>query len=302
MTKQSGPEGHGRLDIGMAGLGVMGRNLALNIEEKGFSVAAYDPWPDPVARFVASAEGKKVEGFRDVGEFVRAIKRPRRVVILLKAGEVVDQAIATMRPFLEPGDLLVDAGNEHFETTERRTRELAASGIRHFGMGVSGGEARRAPRPEPDARRRPRRLRRAAPILDKIAAQHDDGPCVTTSGRAARALREDGAQRHRVRRHAADRRGLRRCCARWARQRQMAELFAEWNRGELESFLIEITARRSCGRRTTPRTRGSLVDQIVDATGMKGTGKWTVQDAAELGVPASRPSHSRRRGAHALGR
>src|SRR5687768_8297656 len=114
------------LAIGMVGLGVMGRNLALNIEDKGFSCAAYDAWPQPVDRFVAEAQGKRIEGFKDIGAFVRSLRRPRRVVMLVKAGDVVDQTIAALEPHLEAGDMLVDAGNEYFENTERRTRELAA--------------------------------------------------------------------------------------------------------------------------------------------------------------------------------
>ena len=284
MTNQSGPEGHGRLDIGMAGLGVMGRNLALNIEEKGFSVAAYDPWPDPVERFVKSAEGKKVEGFRDVGEFVRSIKRPRRIVILLKAGEVVDQAIATMRPFLEPGDLLVDAGNEHFETTERRTRELATSGIRHFGMGVSGGEhgARHGPAMMPGGDRAA--YDELRPILDKIAAQHADGPCVTYIGPGGSGhyvkMVHNGIEYGDMQLIAEAYDALR--ILGGLGNDEIAETFAEWNRGELESFLIEITSHIFAVR--DPEGEGHLVDKILDATGMKGTGKWTVQDAADLGV------------------
>src|SRR4051794_28768985 len=126
--------------IGMVGLGVMGRNLALNIEEKGFSVAAWDAWPEPVDSFVAASKGKQIHGYHELGEFVRSLRKPRRIIMLVKAGEVVDKTIAGLKPFLEPGDLLVDGGNEYYKNTERRTEQLKMAGIRYFGMGVSGGE------------------------------------------------------------------------------------------------------------------------------------------------------------------
>src|SRR5215472_9733486 len=112
------------LAIGMVGLGVMGKNLVLNIEEHGFSAAAYDAWPEPVDKFAAETKGKKVGCFKDIGEFVRSLRKPRRIIMLVKAGEVVDKTIAALRPFLEAGDLLVDAGNEYYPNTERRTKEL----------------------------------------------------------------------------------------------------------------------------------------------------------------------------------
>src|SRR5262249_39865397 len=130
----------GDMAIGMVGLGVMGRNLVLNIEEKGFSASAYDAWPEPVDKFVAQTAGKKIAGFKSMQEFVQSLRRPRRIIMLVKAGEVVDKTIAALKPLLEPGDLLVDGGNEYFMNTERRTRELEGAGIRYFGMGVSGGE------------------------------------------------------------------------------------------------------------------------------------------------------------------
>src|SRR4051812_5197961 len=123
--------------IGMVGLGVMGRNLALNIEEKGFSVAAWDAWPEPVDSFVAASKGKQIRGFHELSDFVKSLRRPRRIIMLVKAGDVVDKTIASLLPLLEPGDLLVDGGNEYFKNTERRTRELERQNIRYFGMGVS---------------------------------------------------------------------------------------------------------------------------------------------------------------------
>ncbi len=271
--------------MGMVGLGVMGRNLALNIEEKGFSVAAYDAWPEPVDRFVASAQGKRIAGFKTPAELVRALRRPRRIIMLVKAGDVVDKTIASLRPLLEPGDMLVDAGNEHFLNTERRDRELEPSGIRYFGMGVSGGEqgARHGPSMMPGGDRAA--YEDLAPVLTKIAAQHPDGPCVTYVG--------PGGSGHYVKMvHNGIEYGDMQLIAEaydilrtlgGLSNAELADVFAEWNEGELQSFLIEITSK--IFRVADPLGKGELVDQILDATAMKGTGKWTVQDAAELGAP-----------------
>jgi 6-phosphogluconate dehydrogenase len=272
--------------IGMVGLGVMGRNLALNMEEKGFSVAAYDAWPDPVDRFLKEAEGKDVAGFKDIGELVRALARPRRIVMLVKAGEVVDKTIAALRPHMEAGDVLVDAGNEHFLNTERRVKELAPTGVVYFGMGVSGGEegARHGPSMMPGGA--PEGYERLAEVLEKIAAKDPDGlPCVTHCG--------PGGAGHYVKMvHNGIEYGDMQLIAEaydvlkslgGLSNAELADVFDEWNAGELESFLIQITAQ--IFRKKDPEGSGDLVDQILDATAMKGTGKWTVQDAADLGAP-----------------
>jgi 6-phosphogluconate dehydrogenase len=272
------------LAIGMVGLGVMGRNLVLNIEEKGFSAAAYDAWPEPVDRFVADTAGKQIRGFKDIGEFVRSLRKPRRIIMLVKAGSVVDDTIAKLKPFLEKGDMLVDAGNEYFLNTERRTKELEAIGIRYFGMGVSGGEkgARHGPSMMPGGDKAA--YEELAPILTKIAAQHKDGPCVTYIG--------PGGSGHYVKMvHNGIEYGDMQLIAEaydvlktlgGLGNEELADVFDDWNKGDLQSFLIEITAKVL--RFKDPEGKGYLVDQILDATGMKGTGKWTVQDAAELGV------------------
>jgi 6-phosphogluconate dehydrogenase len=272
------------LAIGMVGLGVMGRNLVLNIEEKGFSAAGYDAWPEPVDKFVAATKGKRIEGFKDLGEFVRSLRKPRRIIMLVKAGQVVDDTIAKIKPFLEKGDLLVDAGNEYFPNTERRATQLEAEGIKYFGMGVSGGEsgARHGPSMMPGGDRAA--YEELAPILTKIAAQHKDGPCVTYIG--------PGGSGHYVKMvHNGIEYGDMQLIAETydilktlggMGNEELADVFDEWNRGDLQSFLIEITAKVL--RFKDPEGGGYLVDHILDATGMKGTGKWTVQDAAELGV------------------
>ncbi len=276
----------GEMAIGMVGLGVMGRNLALNMEEKGFSVAAWDAWPEPVDRFVAASAGKQIAGFKDLEAFVKSIRRPRRIILLVKAGEVVDKTIAALRPFLEPGDLLVDGGNEHYLTTERRTKELGAGGIRYFGMGVSGGElgARNGPSLMPGGDREG--YQELEPIFSRIAAQHEDGPCVTYVG--------PGGSGHYVKMiHNGIEYGDMQLIAEaydllktlgGLSNAELADVFAAWNEAELESYLVETTAK--IFRTKDPEGKGDLVDMIVDATAQKGTGKWTVQEAAELGVAA----------------
>ena len=271
--------------IGMIGLGVMGRNLSLNIEEKGFSVAAWDAWPKPVDDFVASSRGKKIEGFHELSDFVKLLRKPRRIIMLVKAGDVVDKTIERLLPLLEKDDLLVDGGNEYYKNTERRTADLEKKGIRYFGMGVSGGEdgARHGPSMMPGGD--PEGYKELEPILTKIAAQVEDGPCVTYIG--------PGGSGHYVKMvHNGIEYGDMQLIAEaydalktlgGLSNEEMADVFDAWNEGDLESYLIEITAKIL--RFKAPDGKGFLVDQILDATAQKGTGKWTVQEAAEIGTP-----------------
>jgi 6-phosphogluconate dehydrogenase len=275
------------LEIGMVGLGVMGQNLALNIDEKGFSCAGWDAWPEPVDKFEAKAQregAKAVKGFKDLKDFVQSLRRPRRIIMLVKAGEVVDKTIALLLPLLDKDDMIVDSGNEYFHNTERRAKELAPKGIRFFGMGVSGGEegARHGPSMMPGGDRAG--YDDMAPILTKIAAQAD-GPCVTYCG--------PGGAGHYVKMiHNGIEYGDMQLIAEaydvlktlgGLSNTELADTFAEWNAGELQSFLIEITA--NIFRKKDPETGNDLVDMIADAAAAKGTGKWTVQDAAEIGAP-----------------
>jgi 6-phosphogluconate dehydrogenase len=277
----------GEMQFGMVGLGVMGENLALNIQEKGFPVAGWDAWPDPVDRFVAKGReiDAKVVGFKSLPEFVASLRRPRRIIILVKAGDVVDKTIAALRPLLEPGDMLVDGGNEHFRNTERRATELAAQKIRFFGMGVSGGEegARHGPSLMPGGDRAG--YDDMAPILTKIAAQVDDGPCVTYCGPGGAGhyvkMVHNGIEYGDMQLIAEAYDLLKRVGG--LSNAELADTFAEWNRGELQSYLIEITARIFTEK--DPTTGQDLVDVIVDAASQKGTGKWAVEDAVEIGAP-----------------
>ncbi len=277
----------GDLDIGMIGLGVMGENLSLNLDDKGFSVGAWDAWPEPVERFrdKARREGaRRVTGFSSLPELVASLRRPRRIILLVKAGEVVDRTLALLAPLLSPGDLVVDGGNEHFTNTERRAREMAERGLHFMGMGVSGGEegARLGPSLMPGGERQGYDL--VAPMLAKIAAQVD-GPCVTYCG--------PGGAGHYVKMvHNGIEYGDMQLIAEAAdllralgglSHSELADVFDEWNRGELESYLVAITAR--IFRAHDPETGRDMVDVIVDSALQKGTGRWTVEDAAELGAP-----------------
>jgi 6-phosphogluconate dehydrogenase len=272
--------------VGLVGLAVMGENLALNIEEKGFPIAVYNRTADKVDGFVARHPGKQIEGCRSPAELAAAVARPRRVVLMVKAGKPVDETIAALRPHLSPDDILVDGGNEFFTNTERRARDLAEDRVRFVGMGVSGGEegARHGPSLMPGGEREA--YDALAPVLTRIAAQVADGPCVDYMG--------PGGAGHYVKmvhngieygdmQLIAEAYDLLRTLAGLSNE-ELADAFARWNEGELQSFLVEITAE-IFRRRDDLGAGGHLVDAILDSAGMKGTGKWTVQQAAELAAP-----------------
>ncbi|BBN15017.1 6-phosphogluconate dehydrogenase [Marchantia polymorpha subsp. ruderalis] len=275
--------------IGLAGLAVMGQNLALNIAEKGFPISVYNRSTNKVDDTVERAkdEGElPLTGYYDPKEFVMSIQKPRSVIILVKAGAPVDQTIATLSSYMEPGDCIIDGGNEWYENTERRAEQAAAKGLLYLGMGVSGGEegARRGPSLMPGGT--PEAYSYIEDVVAKVAAQVDDGPCVTYvgpggSGNFVKMIHngiEYGdmqliSEAYDVLKTVG---GL--------TNQELQETFEEWNKGELDSFLIEITADIFSVK--DDKGEGELVDKILDKTGMKGTGKWTVQQAAELSVAA----------------
>lgn len=276
--------------IGLAGLAVMGQNLALNIADKGFPISVYNRTTSKVDETVdrAQNEGRlPLTGQYNPRDFVLSIQRPRSIIILVKAGAPVDQTIAALSSHMEPGDTIIDGGNEWYENTERRIREVSDKGLLYLGMGVSGGEegARHGPSLMPGGSLTA--YNNVQDILEKVAAQvKDDGPCVTYIGHGGSGnfvkMVHNGieygdmqliSEAYDVLKNVG---GL--------SNEELAEIFAEWNRGELESFLIEITA--DIFRVKDDYGDGELVDKILDKTGMKGTGKWTVQQAAELSVAA----------------
>jgi 6-phosphogluconate dehydrogenase len=275
-------------DIGLIGLAVMGQNLALNMADHGFTVAVYNRTTEKVDRMLAGpAQGKPVIGTHSISEFVAALRRPRRIVLMVKAGPVVDAFIEQLLPHLEKGDVVIDGGNSHFPDTERRVRELEEKGLLFVGTGVSGGEegARNGPSIMPGGSREAWPL--VKDVLQAIAAKTPDGnPCCNWVG--------DGGAGHYVKMvhngieygdmqmiseaYHLMKEGLGMTAA------EMHKVFAAWNRTELDSFLVEITANIM----ETPDEDGTpLLEKILDAAGQKGTGKWTAISALDLGMPVT---------------
>jgi 6-phosphogluconate dehydrogenase len=279
------PETNEKFKIGLVGLAVMGENLALNIEEKGFPVAVFNRSIDKVADFMQRNAGKKLHGCQSPAELVAVLERPRRIIMMVKAGQPVDDTIAQIRPHLEKDDMLVDGGNEFFTNTVRRGKELEAAGLNYVGMGVSGGEegARHGPSLMPGGQKFA--YDALAPVLTKVAAQVDDGPCVDYMG--------PGGAGHYVKmvHNGIEYGDMQLIAEAYDLLRnvggmgpgELADVFSQWNRGELQSFLIEITAKILAKK--DDLTGQPMVDVILDQSGMKGTGKWTVQQAAELTSP-----------------
>lgn len=274
--------------IGLIGLAVMGQNMALNVAEKGFSISVYNRSYDKTEAAVKRAQkeglGERLRGYEDMKDFVLSLEKPRRVIILVKAGAPVDQTIDQLSQYMEAGDIIIDGGNEWYENTEKRQKKVAEKGLLYLGMGVSGGEegARRGPSMMPGGS--PDAYKAIEPIVQKVAAQVNDGPCVTYIGGGGAGnyvkMVHNGieygdmqliSEAYDVLKNLG---GL--------TNEELAAVFTEWNKSELESFLIEITAIIMAKK--DDRAEGFLVDKIVDQTGSKGTGKWTVQQAAELGV------------------
>jgi 6-phosphogluconate dehydrogenase len=271
--------------ICVVGLAVMGQNLALNIARNGIPVTVWNRSYDKTEATLARAgRGWPMVGARTPQEVAASLERPRRLLLLVKAGKPVDDTIAQFLPVLEPGDLIIDTGNSHPDDTERRARELQLKGFRFVGMGVSGGEegALNGPSLMPGGERSA--YDELAPILTKIAAQVEDGPCVTHVGTGAAGhftkMVHNGIEY-------GDMQLIAECFDLMQNvlgmsHTQMADTFASWNKGFLESFLIEITARIL--RATDPATKRPMVDVIVDRAGQKGTGKWTSEMALRYGV------------------
>ncbi|HTX42079.1 MAG TPA: decarboxylating NADP(+)-dependent phosphogluconate dehydrogenase, partial [Acidobacteriaceae bacterium] len=275
-------------DIGLIGLAVMGQNLVLNMNDHGFRVAVFNRTVSKVDDFLANeAKGTQVVGAHSVEEFVGLLKRPRRVMLMVKAGEVVDQTIEHVLPYLEPGDIIIDGGNSLFTDSNRRTKDLAAKGILFIGTGVSGGEegARFGPSIMPGGN--PEAWPHVKPIFQAIAAKVDDGtPCCDWVG--------DAGAGHYVKmvHNGIEYGDMQLICEAYdllkhtlgATPDELAGIFAEWNKGELDSFLIEISSLIFAKKDEDGQP---LVDKILDTAGQKGTGKWTVVSALDLGMPVT---------------
>jgi 6-phosphogluconate dehydrogenase len=274
--------------FGVIGLEVMGRNIALNIERNGFPIAVYNRTYSKTEDFLNRlAKGKNAKGAQKIEDFVKLLERPRRILVMVKAGAPVDAVIAELRPLLEPGDIVIDGGNSLFTDTERRVKELEGTGIKFFGMGVSGGEEGALWGPSLMPGGDQESYRHLEPILTRIAAKTpDDGACVTYVGSKGAGhfvkMVHNGieygdmqliAEAYDLLKHIG---GL--------NNKQLKDVFLEWNEGELKSFLIEITTKVIDFADPENPSR-SLVDMILDKAGQKGTGKWTTQTALDLGIP-----------------
>ncbi|WP_448573677.1 NADP-dependent phosphogluconate dehydrogenase [Trichothermofontia sp.] len=273
--------------FGLIGLAVMGENLALNVERNGFPTTVYNRSYEKTEQFMTTrAQGRNFVGAKTIAEFVASLERPRRILIMVKAGKPVDAVIDQLKPLLDSGDIIIDGGNSLYEDTERRVQTLESEGLRFIGMGVSGGEEGALNGPSLMPGGTEASYEYLAPILTKIAAQVDDGPCVTYIG--------PGGAGHYVKmvhngieygdmQLIAEAYDLLRSILGLSAQ-QLHEVFSEWNAtDELNSFLIEITA--DIFRYVDPDTQKPLVDLILDSAGQKGTGRWTVVTALEQGVP-----------------
>ena len=272
-------------NFGIIGLGTMGRNLALNIESRGVRVAVWNLETDWISAFLEEHGGAAFAGAPTLDELAAALERPRRIMMMIPAGAPVDQTIAKLRPLLQTGDVLIDGGNSWFEDTRRREADLRGAGIQFMGCGVSGGEdgARLGPSLMPGGSSEAYRAVRD--VFEAIAARSEAGPCVTHVG-------PDGAG-HFVKmvHNGIEYADMQLIAESWDLLRraaglsivQTADVFERWNRGPLESFLIELTARVS--RAIDPETGNPLVDMVLDEAAQKGTGRWTAQVALELAVP-----------------
>jgi len=273
-------------DIGLIGLAVMGQNLVLNMERHGFRVAVYNRTAARTQAFIEGpAAGKRITATYALEELVAALKRPRVVMLMVKAGAPVDAFIGKLKPLLEPGDILIDGGNSFFKDTERRSQELEAVGIHYLGVGISGGEegALWGPSIMPGGQREA--YARVEPIFTAIAARVNGDPCVTYigprgAGHYVKMVHngiEYGDMQLIAEAYDLLHRGL------GLSAQELHRVFARWNEGVLSSYLIEITA--DIFTRLDEETGRPLVDLILDEAEQKGTGRWTSQDALDLGVP-----------------
>ncbi|EJY13208.1 TPA: NADP-dependent phosphogluconate dehydrogenase [Enterococcus faecium] len=273
--------------IGVVGMAVMGKNLALNIESRGYSVALFNRTGAKTTAVVEEHPDKNFKATYTIEEFVESIEKPRRILLMVKAGPATDATIQELLPHLDKGDILIDGGNTFFKDTMRRNEELANSGINFIGTGVSGGEegALKGSSIMPGGQKEAYAL--VAPILEQISAKAEDGaPCVTYIG-------PNGAGHYVKMVHNGIEYGDMQLIAESydlmknilnLSVEEMADIFKEWNQGELDSYLIEITAD-ILTRKDDEGTGKPVVDVILDAAGNKGTGKWTSQSALDLGVP-----------------
>src|ERR1700740_613872 len=283
-----GPQRMNPSDIGLIGLAVMGENLVLNMESKGFTVSVFNRTTEVTQKFAANrASGKRILPTLSIEGFVSSLAKPRKMMIMVKAGAAVDAVIDQLLPHLEAGDVVIDGGNSLYTDTQRREEALAAKGLNYLGIGVSGGEegALKGPSLMPGGTKEAWEI--VAPIYRKIAAQVEGEACCRYMG--------TGGAGHYVKmvHNGIEYGDMQLICEAYAILRdvlgldadELNEVFDTWNKGDLDSFLIEITA--NIFRKKDPETGKPLVDVILDKAGQKGTGKWTLQSAIDLGVVVS---------------
>ena len=277
-----------KADIGLIGLAVMGENLVLNMERNGFTVAVYNRHTEKVDAFLnGRGKGKRFIGCHSIQELCASLKTPRKIMLMVKAGKPVDELIAQLEQFLSPGDIVIDGGNSFFPDTIRRTKELEAKNLRFIGTGVSGGEEGALKGPSIMPGGSPEAWPYVKPVFQAIAAKVAGGlPCCEWVG-------SDGAGHYVKMVHNGIEYGDMQmiCEAYWIMKNilglnaeELKQVFTEWNQGELDSYLIQITGE--IFGKTDPDTGKPVVDVILDTAGQKGTGKWTSQSALDLGVAA----------------
>ncbi len=273
-------------DFGLIGLAVMGQNLVLNVESRGFKVSVYNRTTETMEEFVAAHPDKQIVGLKTLEEFVQSLARPRKVMIMVKAGGPVDKVIESLIPLLDEDDIIIDGGNSLYTDSERRDAWCKEHNLRFIGAGVSGGEegARKGPSIMPGGPGSTWEVMK--PIFESIAAKVDGVPCVTHIG--------PGGAGHFVKmvHNGIEYGDMQLICeaynifkAAGFSNEELADIFADWNAGDLESFLIEITA--NIFKQKDPETGKDIVDLIVDKAGQKGTGRWTMMSAVEQAVPLS---------------
>lgn len=271
--------------IGVIGLAVMGKNLAFNIESRGYSISVYNRSKEKTEDMMKEAEGKNVYPAYTMEDFVASLEKPRKILLMVKAGGPTDATIEQLKPLLDKGDIVIDGGNTFFRDTQRRNDELSKLGIHFIGTGVSGGEegALTGPSIMPGGQQEAYEL--VAPILKAISAKVDGDACCTYIG-------PDGAGHYVKMVHNGIEYGDMQLISEvyfllkhvvGLSAEELHEVFAEWNKGELDSYLIEITA--DIFKKYDEETGKPMVDVILDKAGQKGTGKWTSQSALDLGVP-----------------
>lgn len=273
--------------IGVIGLGVMGSNIALNMANKGEQVAVYNYTRDLTDKLLQKIEGQALTPYYEIEEFVQALEKPRKIFLMVTAGNAIDSVIQSVVPFLEKGDVIMDGGNSHYKDTERRYDELKALEIGYLGIGISGGEVGALTGPSIMPGGDQEVYNKVAPILTKIAAQVNDTPCCTYIGPKGAGhfvkMVHNGIEYADMQLIAEAYTFLRKNIG--LSVEEIATIFETWNQGELKSYLIEITAEIL--RKKDEITGLPLIDMILDKAGQKGTGKWTSLQSIDNGIPTS---------------